>query len=249
MPTQITIQYSTGPDPEPQVDADLLRLATHLMERQDGSKHPDAGKYSVRPFVPKERLENGGLVLQLTLNWLDDSYDIRQRVKRRWDQHVELRKGVPLFGYCEPSYRTDPLQNMLDRAEPINEVNLRFLSPTMVKHHGRTLPLPYPEAIFAGLASKWNEVLPDDHPSRIANDAAKSLCSHITVEVVEISGAGLRPGDRRSGFVGEVVFGLMPAATPQDRRLLHSLVLFATFSGIGKETSHGFGVADIVGIC
>ncbi|MBK8024595.1 MAG: CRISPR system precrRNA processing endoribonuclease RAMP protein Cas6 [Chloroflexi bacterium] len=166
--------------------------------------------------------------------------------------------GSRLPGRC--SY-----QQLIDRnreGEPAWSHTLTFLSATTFRSSGLVLPLPRPDLVFGSLLNRWVAFtshrlrdLPDDQ-------VMVFLTHHILISGYRTETAPYKgkQGSIEVGFIGEVTFELLrandhlkkrePALEATLRReyvwfarTVNLLIDFAYYSGIGRKTTNGMGMA------
>ncbi len=148
----------------------------------------------------------------------------------------ELKPIVPGGIREEEAISYEELLNL----EPKESYSVDFIKPTVFRKGRWDYPLPDPQTIFRSLYRKWVSF----HPFPIKEEDllygvysnAYILAHKIRVETVELSFGKLR------GFVGNVIFGV------EDRelsKLVHALLKFGEFSGVGKKCTMGMGVIKL----
>lgn len=131
----------------------------------------------------------------------------------------------------------------LASAGPRDAWRLTLLSPTMIRSNGQYLSVPTPGAIIRHLRIRWHEFAPD----HLIPDA------EITVRDLALvnNAASLRQvsetfrNARLRGSVGWIEQSAPGASAEASRRLGQWLAL-TPYVGIGSQTTHGFGVAELL---
>ncbi len=121
--------------------------------------------------------------------------------------------------------------------EPLPAYSVDFLKPTVFRRGRWDYPLPDPEVLFRSLYRKWSCFyefpLKEEELLHGVYAEVYILGHKIRVETVELSFGRLR------GFVGNVVFGVK---SMELSRLVHALLKFGEFSGVGRKSTMGMGV-------
>ncbi len=146
---------------------------------------------------------------------------------------VELQPVVPSGLREEESISYQELLEL----ESYEHYSVDFIKPTTFRRGRWDYPLPDPPALFRSLYKKWKS----HHPFPLEEDKLLHrvyskvyiLAHKIRVETVELSFGKLR------GFVGNVVFGVNDK---EFSRLVHALLKFGEFSGVGRKSAMGMGV-------
>ena len=127
----------------------------------------------------------------------------------------------------------------LMQAPPTQDVQLRFLTPTLFKKGASHYPVPDPERILQSLIRSWNRFAPE----RLPEEHALGLLKKITARHISVHTKSLNAHTRTPGFLGWVTLHL-PKATDEERRWLARLGELAFFSGVGAKTTLGFGLTE-----
>lgn len=124
---------------------------------------------------------------------------------------------------------------------PVGSVELDVISPLYFSREGRDHPLPDPVLIVQSLLRRWNAFAPPE--LTIDRVTAKALLG--SVRVTGMAGATPRTNltltTEQIGFVGQVRLAVEPGVDAAVTRALRTLAEFAPISGIGAQTTHGFG--------
>jgi CRISPR-associated endoribonuclease Cas6 len=131
----------------------------------------------------------------------------------------------------------------LASAAPRDAWKLSLLSPTMIRANGRYQAVPTPEAVIRHLRIRWHEFA----PAHLIPDA------EITVRDLALvsNGSSLRQVSEpfRDGRIRGSVGWLeqsAPDASPEACRRLGQWLALTPYVGIGSQTTHGFGVAQLL---
>lgn len=126
---------------------------------------------------------------------------------------------------------------------PRNAWRLSLLSPTMIRSNGRYLAVPTPEAVIRHLRVRWHEFAPDhlipDVEITVRDLALVSNGSSLRQISEPFRDAQIR------GSVGWLEQSA-PGASPEASRRLGQWLALTPYVGIGSQTTHGFGVAELL---
>jgi CRISPR-associated endoribonuclease Cas6 len=140
----------------------------------------------------------------------------------------------------QSSYESLSAPYLLARAQPKPQVELEFAAPTAFRSAGRTVPLPLPELVFGGLATRWNEFAPVAIAEEVRRFAGECLAiSRYRLKTVMLQAKGQ---SMQIGFVGRCAY----TALNRDRYwlgLIQMLADYAFYAGVGYQTSVGLGQA------
>jgi len=126
---------------------------------------------------------------------------------------------------------------------PDRRVHLKIFTPAIFKHNQQLLPFPLPAVLIHNLLEKWNQHAPVAFPEELKRYA--NQCLVISKYELQTRIAELPNQVKRPGAVGEITYG----TTNYDRywmSLVHTLVQFAFYAGIGKHTSLGLGQTRVI---
>jgi len=126
-------------------------------------------------------------------------------------------------------------------APPVRHAELRFVSPTFFARKGRDLPLPDPVLIIRSLAVRWDAHAPAELalPAEALTGLLDSV--YLSDAVIETRRAQVSHTMWQTGFVGTAQLSLTKAAETATAQVFIALTRFAEFSGVGAQTTHGFG--------
>ena len=127
-------------------------------------------------------------------------------------------------------------------ARPLDEITLRFTSPTVFRNKGCDLLVPSPRLVFGSHLRRWRAFSPLTLPP-IADDALERLIGlGDTRLVVERRDLGYVT---QPGFAGVARYRIGGDAL--FRRAIDALVAFAAYCGTGARTAFGMGQTERVG--
>lgn len=127
-------------------------------------------------------------------------------------------------------------QQLLDLPPP-RRLIVAFDSPTVLRRHRQSLPLPDPAGLFNDYLRKWNAFSPLPLPAGMVNEAVDR--GHLLLTWHQVRSAVWRAGRTpRIGFMGVVQFDLKPGPSA---RPLAAVARFAPYCGSGCHTTHGMG--------
>lgn len=138
---------------------------------------------------------------------------------------------------CLSSYQSLSQTSLMD-TQPDRRVQLQIFTPAVFKHNQQLLPFPLPVVVIHNLLEKWNQNAPLALPEELKRYAEK--CMVISKYELKTRIADLPNQVKRPGAVGVITYG----TTNYDRywmSLVHTLMRFAFYAGLGKHTSLGLG--------
>lgn len=212
------------------------------LERSEVDHRASSKPFAISPLW----VEDGQWAFDIGL--LDDAL-----AKRLAGELVTARRRALRFGPtrgCVAVEHTGPVakcswDEMADRAAPVYEWMVEFLTPFATRRHHVVQPRPAAQSVFGHLHRRWQEhargadgvVLPAG-PLPRGLTIAESVCDGRISDLYVRSKA-------YSGFVGTVAYRLQdaPAATA---RSIDQLALLLPFSGAGTMTTFGMGVARLL---
>lgn len=170
--------------------------------------------------------------------------DIFQRFWDRWERcsGASLRLNSQRLRPLEVR-RDGPWAGSLDWSgfasfSPVRQVTLTFCTPTTFRQGDVDLPLPVPRLILSGLFARWNASAPwflELDPRLFESDVVLGPARLRTVPVWD--------GRARIwGFVGRAELRVKASAPRELAKGVAILAAFAFFSGVGRRTTHGFGL-------
>lgn len=198
----------------------------------DESHRSSMKAFSVRP--PEPRI---GDIVSIRLGLLDD--DLINLLGER----LQARRGRVAIGPAEGAVTNSRLHTMMsweelaDRAEPIDRVDLRFLSPTFFRRGNTAHLLPQPSIVFGSWRARWREI-----HGRVPECKFDDASMHVRRLDVRTQIAELR-GEQRAGIVGDVSIDIsaLPSA---ERAAIDAFASLAPFAGCGAYTTSTFGATD-----
>jgi CRISPR-associated endoribonuclease Cas6 len=121
-------------------------------------------------------------------------------------------------------------------ADPGEELELRFLSPTGFKRQGKQYLLPEPKLVFGSLLRKWKAWVDP------AVEDLEELYPRVGIGSYELRTQAVRleRGGVWRGFVGSLRYDLRDLEE-WERRVLGLLGRFAFYVGVGYKTAQGMG--------
>jgi CRISPR-associated endoribonuclease Cas6 len=123
-------------------------------------------------------------------------------------------------------------------ADPGEELELRFLSPTGFKRQGKQYLLPEPKLVFGSLLRKWKAWVDP------TVEDLEDLYPRVGIGSYELKTQAVRleQGGVWRGFVGSLRYDLR-GLEEWERRVLGLLGRFAFYVGVGYKTTQGMGQA------
>ncbi len=128
-------------------------------------------------------------------------------------------------------------EEILEASPESRDVVLDFLSPTAFKRGSFDYPVPEPRLVFGGLLRKWNRF----SPVKIERGLVKNISKTLTVSGcwIRTKKVEIMDGAKFTGFTGRVFF--YADGKSEELRALNALARFASFAGVGRKTTMGFG--------
>lgn len=211
-------------------------VSTWLESTESASVHLGSSKaFTVGPAV----IGSDGL-LRCTVTLLRDDWESRLVggiQDGRWRVGLGRARGAVLEG--EAGFRQTsraPWESLAD-APPCTELTLRFLTPTLFRRRKLDVPVPDPRTMLDRLADRWHDYGPGDIGHRI--DFGDSAVVPVGFELRTETAPGR--DHRHLGFVGWMRIRL-ETSEAANRAALARLGALSEFSGIGSNTTYGFGV-------
>ncbi|MBC7228484.1 MAG: CRISPR system precrRNA processing endoribonuclease RAMP protein Cas6 [Thermoflexales bacterium] len=100
------------------------------------------------------------------------------------------------------------------------------------------MPLPLPDLVYGSLVEKWNDFAPVAIPPEVRRFAQECVVISrydLTTQAVPGKGEGMQ-----IGFVGRCRYAVL-RADPYWLGLLHALMDYAFYAGVGYQTTTGMG--------
>lgn len=171
--------------------------------------------------------------------------------------------GVHLDGH--PWAGTSNYMALIDRhtqARPPQRLTLAFHTPTTFRSQGVNMPLPLPSLVFGSLLSRWIGFTAHRLRDLPQDQLDAYIAHHLLVSRYEMRSDLVRgkQGGKEIGFIGEVRYevskksdhlkkhdsalaALLRAEHPWFARTMGLLADFAFYSGVGRKTTTGMGMA------
>lgn len=156
-------------------------------------------------------------------------------------------------------------QTLIERhsvSQPETHLTLAFLSATTFRSTGVNVPLPRPDLVFGSLLARWEQFTQHRLHDLPHDQLEVYIRTHVVVSRFDARTAiyQFKQGGKEIGFTGAVTFELLPKSDyllKQDRdvelllrrnamwfaRAMHLFAEFAHFSGVGRKTTTGMGMA------
>jgi CRISPR-associated endoribonuclease Cas6 len=194
---------------------------------------------------PVRQVAAEGNRLELRLNWLADDDVAESRLAA--SLAAPQRLGGRALRAIEVAAEVFTYRSM--RSLPaLWECDFEFVSPTFFSRSGRDYLLPDPDLIVRSLLARWNFHNPLGSALAVEEDAVRGLSGRMVVKRHDIRSVRTQAhaGRGRTGFVGQVRLGLRNADRAdlggQDAaRLFASACAYASFCGVGAQTTHCCG--------
>lgn len=147
--------------------------------------------------------------------------------------------GIKITGRKIVSLKHKTYEELVEEGKATKDFLFYFKTPTTFKKGDADYPVPEPVLIFKSLLKRWNSY----------SERKFQLSSEKLRKTLQIGGLWIRTrklpvsqNAKLTGFTGRVFIN----ARTEDEdtlRKLHTLSLFAEFSGIGRKVTMGFGKA------
>ncbi|MEW1734431.1 CRISPR system precrRNA processing endoribonuclease RAMP protein Cas6 [Nocardia beijingensis] len=128
---------------------------------------------------------------------------------------------------------------------PLRAVEFTITSPMYFSRNGRDHPLPDPVLITRNLITRWNHHAPAH--IHITDTHTRDVTTHI--HLIHLDGHTVRAKttytSHQTGYLGTVTLGLPRTAPPHTHHTLATLAHYATITGIGAQTTHGYGTCQL----
>ena len=174
------------------------------------------------------------LFSQLTQLWLN------LNPNRPWhlgpaDLYITSIQGTPQS--IQPWANASTYAQLYEQASDRNSsINLTFSTPTAFRQGQYDTTLPTRESVFNSLLSRWNKYSGIEF-TQIAIESIFPSFVNIHTEIL---------ADSRSKFIGilgEVNYKILGEIEPIQIKQLNALANFALYSGVGRKTTMGMGMA------
>jgi CRISPR-associated endoribonuclease Cas6 len=143
----------------------------------------------------------------------------------------------PWAGYSE-------VEHLITQASASERViTFEFKSPTVFERLDRQVPLPEPRLVWTSLVDRWNDAFGVAYS--IPFEFIEVIENHVVVSAYHIHTQPFRQDDEimLTGFVGQVTFRIIGSIAQEFIKITNLLADFALYSGIGKKTTRGMGMA------
>ena len=129
---------------------------------------------------------------------------------------------------------------LLARKPPASRAEIEFVALTAFRSSGRTVPLPLPELVYGGLATRWNHFA----PVSISDEMRRYAEECLAISRYRLKTVTIKAKDRsvQIGFVGHCRY----TALNRDRYwlgLIQMLTDYIFYAGVGYQTATGLGQA------
>lgn len=163
--------------------------------------------------------------------------------------HQQLRIVGVDYGVGRSNLKT--VESMIAMSSDAKQITIRFTSPTSFKRtsqdkdaDGYYDPYPHADLVFGSLFQKWR----DTTPYRISRQLNQSIPNMIELKSADIQEETIWFARGQKGvvpcFTGTATYTIHEPES-HLRRQLHLLAKFATYSGIGVQTTVGLGQAQV----
>ncbi|MEH1897583.1 MAG: CRISPR-associated endoribonuclease Cas6 [Nostoc sp.] len=151
------------------------------------------------------------------------------------DLYITSIQGTPQS--IQPWANANTYAQLYEEASDRNSsINLTFSTPTAFRQGQYDSTLPTRESVFNSLLSRWNKYSGIEL-NQIAIESIFPSFVNIHTEIL---------ADSRSKFIGilgEVNYKILGAIEPIQIKQINALADFALYSGVGRKTTMGMGMA------
>ena len=129
------------------------------------------------------------------------------------------------------------------------KLSFQFFTPTAFRQGKYDSSMPTAERVFGSLLRRWNYYSGLDFPKEILShlqDSSFSVRTEIAVDPrgqFQHTGAKTNPCNHFTGCVGKVSFQILGKVNSLTIQQLNTLADFAFYSGVGRKTPMGMGIA------
>jgi hypothetical protein len=234
MPTALTLRLRPFRPWRPDT-RQLHGLACTLIEQAASDHTAQQKRFAVWPIAADPADPHVGLVLRCA--WLGDGAP-----PFTVEAAAHLRLGSSPCTVVEVQQR-DASFVRLATGPAGTSATLQFRSPTYFSHNGQDLVVPEPRLILGSYRRRWNESLPPGFALQISDELWQRTHRAAQLVAYDLHTAAMDSGrgHQRVGFVGAVTLALAAATPVEVRSAFSTLIRFATYSGTGAQTTHGFG--------
>ncbi|WP_433678312.1 CRISPR system precrRNA processing endoribonuclease RAMP protein Cas6 [Nocardia sp. CA-119907] len=130
-------------------------------------------------------------------------------------------------------------------AAPIKTAEFHITSPMYFSRNGRDYPLPDPVLIITKLADRWNHHAPPH--TQLTDTNTRNLNQHIYLAGLDGHTVQARATytSQQTGFLGTFTLALPNTAPTDTYHTLTALTHYAEITGIGAQTTRGYGTCHI----
>jgi CRISPR-associated endoribonuclease Cas6 len=131
---------------------------------------------------------------------------------------------------------------------PLRRAELAFYSPTYFSQNGTDVVTPDPRLIAGSWRRRWNASLPPGHDLQIDDEAWRHTHRALRLAAFDLRTEPMDTGRGRdrAGFTGTATIEIAADAPDSVRQRFGTLARFASFSGTGAQTTHGFGATSLL---
>jgi len=137
------------------------------------------------------------------------------------------------------SITLDDLRQRLD-APPPDAIALELCTPTSFKLGSYVEALPLPKLVFGSLATAWANLTGENLTPAVERFAQENM--HLEVHHLKRHGPRLN-NHPQIGATGRVVYRFVTGADSLLARAINALADLAFYTGVGRKTTHGMGMA------
>jgi hypothetical protein len=129
----------------------------------------------------------------------------------------------------------------------VSSAEVEFHSPTYFSQNSTDTVVPDPRLILGSWWRRWTASLPDQSELAISEETWREThrATRLTSFDMRTENMDSGRGHDRSGFTGTATLELTKEASSEMKKAFSTLTRFATFSGTGAQTTHGFGATSV----
>jgi CRISPR/Cas system endoribonuclease Cas6 (RAMP superfamily) len=247
MPTtfKMRLQLKAPPPRTPHLGASANAVLLSLLEQDDRQLANDLHSANPKPYSLALADSQGfggveGRSLEVRLQVLDEV--LEARINAALVPGMVFGSSVePLYGeIVEVNREFQSYQALVEQAldAPLErQIQLDFLTSTLLSGNDNRWPLPIPGYLFGGLLRRFEHFSGFTFGGTFHSYINRSVqCIHYKAEPY---GERLSSKEYHAGFIGKAIF--VAAGPAQSARSLLALAQFAQWSGVGINTSFGCG--------
>jgi CRISPR-associated endoribonuclease Cas6 len=247
MPTtfKMRLQLKAPPPRTPHLGASANAVLLTLLEQNDAQLAADLHSANPKPYSLALADSQGfggveGRSLEMRFHLLDPALDAR--ITEALQPGVVFGSSVePLYGeVIEVKREFQSYQSLVEHVldAPLQrQIQLDFLTSTLLSGNDNRWPLPIPGYLFGGLLRRFEHFSGFTFGGTFHSYINRSVqCIHYKAEAY---GERLSSKEYHAGFIGKAIF--VAAGPEQSARSLLALARFAQWSGVGINTSFGCG--------